>query len=123
MRCATIRSVANKRRKETQKSLEQNWVVIASLAWKGYREKGRGFLLVDEIPPQRMMYMSPGIGRPADVIENELDAWVREYDPTKEILIVVRYADLNYVLSFRLTQRPHPPVAFGLRRRILEHRK
>jgi hypothetical protein len=122
MRYATIRSVADKRRKETQKSLEQNWTIIASLAWKGYREEGRGFLVVDEMPPQRMTYFSRP-SSPVDVLENELDAWVREYDPKKELLVVVRYADLDYVLSFRLTQKPYPPEAFGLRRLTLERRK
>lgn len=84
-------------RKEAEEELKRNWVVIASLAWKGYQNMGRGYLLIDELPPERMRYMtfkddapSPSDASPAlQKWATDIDGLLKKYNSKKEVIVAV----------------------------------
>jgi len=123
-----IKAVFEQQRNEqnVQKELERNWIVLASLAWHGYKHDGRGFLVINELPPERVRYMwgsMPALGgasKEMQLLAEEIEKSVNGYNPEKEINVVLWKDGGVYI--FRLSQEPSPAKAYEQRRHIMERR-
>lgn len=110
----------DEQRKTIEDELKRNWVVLASLAWKGYKDNGRGFLVLDELPPKRIRYVYPKEGTSPKKAENEIDYWLPRYNPRKQVIVAVKHQYLDDVRIFCLSHWPYPPKAYEIRRRALK---
>ena len=102
--------------------VEGSWPMIATAAWQGYRDHGRGFVMLDfaaEFDSDMMPYVSAveieslACQQPA---WSEVAAQCQAYEPSTEIVFVFsRFVDANVIASCRQPTpptMPRPPVAF-----------
>ncbi len=69
--------------------LEKYWVLIAAIAWLGFKDQGRGALVVQKLehPDEDMVFM-PLAKFTDDPLLHDYAAFVREYDPEREVVVI-----------------------------------
>jgi len=82
-----------------------DWRRLAALGWYGFVTSGRGVVVVS------LGTRGPALGFEPGPPCRCHARWVSAYDPTEEVLIVVRRGDQEWI--YRLGGWPTPPEAFG----------
>ena len=85
--------------------VRNQWPLVASVAWTGYVDEGRGAVVVDEeARTKRLHYMA---GR---VLEDPVvNALIQSYEPRREVVVVIVHGKEG--TFHRLESRPYPPDA------------
>jgi hypothetical protein len=95
--------------------IKQNWREIASLAWRGYNDLGRGYVYVDlknhalifadriEVPQH-----TPLLYANNEAFRAQMDV----YRPETEVIIVFSMLNRNTTYAlYRICEKPSPPSA------------
>lgn len=119
-----------------------NWELGAALAWKGYREEGRGAVVVfsDKAKSEweRMPWgtlwdfsVTPAAWISDQAMQEARQSWppdearmIREYDPNIEVVTIILRDD-GGVSSYRMFMpgHPSPPEAYELMQEELKRRR
>jgi hypothetical protein len=104
--------------------VNDNWMLLAAFAWKNYSEFGRGAVVVrvdqlihgprtgDELDVQVSYLPSHDVAR----LTADTSAFIAEYDPRSEVVILFTGLDSGGNLAYRCKtgDGPVPPDAFRL---------
>jgi hypothetical protein len=107
--------------------VNDNWTVLAAYAWKHYLEKGRGAVLVQV---DQLVEASPALSGGSELevqvsylpgsnlarLTADTAAFVAQYDPTTELVILFTGLDQGGNLAYRCKtgDGPVPPDAYRL---------
>jgi hypothetical protein len=105
--------------KSPDEYLAENWREIATNAWKNYLKNGRGALIFDFSPKatKRYDYASGAIiGKVSDRFKDmaRLAKYIQEYNPNREVVLMVRDERGVFVLTGAPPEDPlTPPEAYA----------
>ncbi len=100
--------------------INTEWRTHATAAWDNYQQFGRGFILLEGIPPKKMGYCAQQLPQQADTFATfstaiqELAQLIDTYDPTKQVIFVV-LLPINQQLHIHFAayaENPPPPEAW-----------
>ena len=101
-------------RKLAKKVITLSWHILAAQAYSGYLKYGKGHLLLKGIPPTETLYAT----QKSDAGEIDYVGYlVENYDPSKEVVIVVDCPNRKYLDFFTFSGLPTPPVAYEQRQK------
>jgi hypothetical protein len=99
--------------------IKQEWRTHATAAWDNFQQYGRGFILLEGIPPRKMGYCAQQLPEQADAFKQlsllpELDNLIKTYDPTKQVIFVVLFPEGEkvHVHFSAYAEHPSPPEAW-----------
>lgn len=106
--------------------LNANWTRIASFAYSGFRDKGRGVVAVPEadfvqaarpeLTPVHFRYFTEADIREVmtDYDDSNEEGWVASYNPEEKVIVTVIRYDGTGVSSYLIGSRPSPLEAYRL---------
>ncbi len=93
--------------------LEKYWDLVAAIAWKEFKAHGRGALLVQNIEqPHEDVVFIPLTMLTANPLVHDFAAYVRAYDPRREIVAVFLRRGLVSAYKGAVAGRETPPEAY-----------